>query len=124
MSSEVERAVEFRALDAMLALALNPEASTQARAIDRSHISDLLKQWSSAPPLAIPPKPSIVLLSFSASKTSIVIQKSLFRRSLSQLRPACPLATMKFSNTFAVARCCLQSNRSASRGVPHHHAGW
>ncbi len=52
MSSEVERAVEFRALDAMLALALNPEASTQARAIDRSHISDLLKQWSSAPPLS------------------------------------------------------------------------
>ena len=50
MSSEVERAVEFRALEAMLALAINPEASTQARAIARSHINDLLKQWSSAPP--------------------------------------------------------------------------
>jgi hypothetical protein len=52
MSSEVERAVEFRALEAMLALAANPEASTQARAITRSHINDLLKQWSSAPLLS------------------------------------------------------------------------
>ena len=51
MSSEVERAVEFRALEAMLALAVNPAASTQARAIVRSHINDLLQQWTSAPPL-------------------------------------------------------------------------
>jgi Met-zincin/Domain of unknown function (DUF5117) len=51
MSSEVERAVEFRALEAMLALSVNPEASTQARAIVRSHINGLLKQWTSAPPL-------------------------------------------------------------------------
>jgi Met-zincin/Domain of unknown function (DUF5117) len=51
MSSEVARAVEFRALEAMLALAVNPAASTQARAIARSHINDLLKQWTSAPPL-------------------------------------------------------------------------
>jgi hypothetical protein len=48
LSSEVERAVEFRALEAMLALAVNPEASTQARAIARSHINDLLQQWTSA----------------------------------------------------------------------------
>ena len=33
MSSEVERAVEFRAVEAMLALAVNPAASSQARAI-------------------------------------------------------------------------------------------
>jgi hypothetical protein len=52
MSSEVERAVEFRSLEAMLSLAVNPEASTQARAIARSHINDLLKQWSSAAPLS------------------------------------------------------------------------
>jgi hypothetical protein len=52
MSSEVERAVEFRTLEAMLTLAINPEASTQARAITRSHINDLLKQWTSAPPLS------------------------------------------------------------------------
>ena len=32
MSSEVARAVEFRALEAMLALAVNPAASSQARA--------------------------------------------------------------------------------------------
>jgi hypothetical protein len=51
MSSEVERAVEFRALEAMLALSVNPTASTQARAIVRSHINDLLKQWTSAAPL-------------------------------------------------------------------------
>jgi hypothetical protein len=51
MSSEVERAVEFRALEAMLALAVNPAASSQARAIARSHINDLLKQWTIAAPL-------------------------------------------------------------------------
>jgi hypothetical protein len=51
MSSEVERAVEFRALEAMLALAVNPAASTQARAIARSHINDLLKDWTTAAPL-------------------------------------------------------------------------
>jgi Met-zincin/Domain of unknown function (DUF5117) len=48
MSSEVERAVEFRALEAMLALAVNSQASSQARAIARSHIDDVLKQLSSA----------------------------------------------------------------------------
>jgi hypothetical protein len=47
----VERAVEFRGLEAMLALAVNPAASTQARAIARSHINDLLKEWTTAPPL-------------------------------------------------------------------------
>jgi hypothetical protein len=51
MSSEVERAVEFRALEAMLALAVNPAASSQARAIARSHIEDVLKQLTSAAPL-------------------------------------------------------------------------
>lgn len=49
MSSEVERAVEFRALEAMLALAVNPAASSQARAIARYHNNDLLKQWTSTP---------------------------------------------------------------------------
>jgi hypothetical protein len=51
MSSEVERAVEFRGLEAMLALAVNPEASSQARAITRSHINDIFKEMSEAPPL-------------------------------------------------------------------------
>ncbi|NYF78117.1 zinc-dependent metalloprotease [Granulicella arctica] len=51
MSSEVERAVESRALEAMFTLAVNPQASTQARAIARSHIADLLKNFTSAPPL-------------------------------------------------------------------------
>jgi hypothetical protein len=51
MSSEVERAVEFRALEAMLALAVNPAASSQARAITRSHIADVLKEMTAAPPL-------------------------------------------------------------------------
>lgn len=49
MSSEVERAVESRALEAMLALAVNPEAASQARAIALWHIHDLLKQWTSTP---------------------------------------------------------------------------
>ncbi len=51
MSSEVERAVEFRALEAMLALAVNPEASSQARAVARWHVNDLFKQWTGAPAL-------------------------------------------------------------------------
>lgn len=50
MSSEVARAVEFRALDAMLALSVNPAASSQARAITRYHIEDVLKQLTSTPP--------------------------------------------------------------------------
>jgi hypothetical protein len=50
MSSEVERAVEFRALEAMLSLAVNPAASSQARAIARSHINDVLKQLTTATP--------------------------------------------------------------------------
>jgi len=49
VSSEVERAVEFRALEAMLALAINPDASSQVRAIAGWHIADLLKQWTTAP---------------------------------------------------------------------------
>lgn len=49
MSSEVERAVEFRGLEAMLALAMNEQASSQVRAIARWHINDLLKQWTSEP---------------------------------------------------------------------------
>jgi hypothetical protein len=51
MSSEVERAVEFRALEATLALAVNPVASSQARAIARSHITDLLHEFTTAAPL-------------------------------------------------------------------------
>jgi Met-zincin/Domain of unknown function (DUF5117) len=47
MSSEVERAVEFRALEAMLALAVNPAASSQARAIVRFHIENVLKGFTS-----------------------------------------------------------------------------
>jgi len=50
MSSEVERAVEFRGLETMFGLAVNPAASSQARAIARSHINDLLKAWTGAPP--------------------------------------------------------------------------
>ncbi len=51
MSSEVERAVEFRALEGMLGLAVNPAASSQARAIARSHVGDLLAEWKGAAPL-------------------------------------------------------------------------
>jgi hypothetical protein len=50
MSSEVERAVEFRTLEAMLSLAVNPAASSQARAITRWHIEDLHQQWTATPP--------------------------------------------------------------------------
>ncbi len=49
ISSEVERAVEFRGLEAMLSLAVNPVAGSQARAIARYHIADLHHQWTSTP---------------------------------------------------------------------------
>ncbi len=48
ISSEVERAVESRGLEAMFALAVDPTTSNQARAIVRSHLADLLKQWTAA----------------------------------------------------------------------------
>ena len=51
MSSEVGRAVETRALEAMFTLATNPAASSQARAITRSHINDVYKELTTAPPL-------------------------------------------------------------------------
>jgi hypothetical protein len=51
MSSEVERAVEFRGLEAMLTLANDAAASSQARAIALSHLNDLLKDWTAAAPL-------------------------------------------------------------------------
>jgi hypothetical protein len=51
LSSEVERAVEFRGLEWMLGLAVNPMTSSQARAIARSHIEDVLKDLTSGPPL-------------------------------------------------------------------------
>jgi hypothetical protein len=51
MSSEVERAVETRAYEAMFALAADPEASSQTRAIARSHLLDVLKEWTAAEPL-------------------------------------------------------------------------
>jgi hypothetical protein len=46
MSSEVERAVEFRGLEWTFGLAVNPAASSQARAIAHSHIQTLLDQWT------------------------------------------------------------------------------
>ena len=51
ISSEVGRAVEARAMEAMFALAMNPVASSQARAITRSHVNDVYKQLTTAPPL-------------------------------------------------------------------------
>ncbi|GAA3747905.1 zinc-dependent metalloprotease [Terriglobus aquaticus] len=48
-SSEIERAVEFRGLEAMLALSVEPNTASQARAIARSHIDDLLKKWTIEP---------------------------------------------------------------------------
>ncbi len=50
ISSEVERAVEFRGLEWMLGLAVNPAAGSQARAIALYHVEDLLHQWTTQPP--------------------------------------------------------------------------
>ncbi len=51
LSSEVARAVEFRSLEWTFSLAVNPSASSQARAIALAHINTLLQQWTAAPPL-------------------------------------------------------------------------
>lgn len=50
MSSEVERAVETRALEAMIRLAANEAASSQARAIALSHLKKLEHDWTTTPP--------------------------------------------------------------------------
>ncbi len=47
MNAEVRRAVEFRTLEWTFILAMNPAASSQARAIARSHLMDLLTAWTS-----------------------------------------------------------------------------
>ncbi len=44
LSSEVERAVESRTVEALLTLAMNPAASAQARAITRAHLDKLYKE--------------------------------------------------------------------------------
>ena len=49
LPQEVERAVEFRVLEAMLSLSVDPEASSQARAITRAHLVELHRQWTIMP---------------------------------------------------------------------------
>ncbi|MDE1156492.1 MAG: zinc-dependent metalloprotease [Acidobacteriaceae bacterium] len=49
MSSEVERAVETLALQRMMSLAVDPKASSQARAITCSHLQDVLDQLTRDP---------------------------------------------------------------------------
>ncbi|QHN04377.1 DUF5117 domain-containing protein [Granulicella sp. WH15] len=50
LASEVERAVEFRALEAMLSLAVNPATSSQARAVTRAYIATLYETYSKSAP--------------------------------------------------------------------------
>ena len=49
IAAEVERAVEFRGLEALFTLAMNPQTSSQARAIAYSHVQKLLKDFTAAP---------------------------------------------------------------------------
>ena len=51
MSSEVERAVEVRAYEAMFALEANPAASSQARAIVLAHLLAVQRAWAGGEPL-------------------------------------------------------------------------
>ncbi len=50
LAAEVGRAVEFRATEAMFGLAMNPAASSQARAIVQSHLADELALLTAQPP--------------------------------------------------------------------------
>ena len=51
LASEVRRAVEFRTLEWTFLLAMNPQASSQARAIARAHVETLLSAWTNGPKL-------------------------------------------------------------------------
>ncbi len=46
LAAETARAVEFRGIEAMLSLALNPTASTQARALTQAHLNALVARWT------------------------------------------------------------------------------
>jgi hypothetical protein len=83
MSSEVERAVEFRALEAMLSLTVNPQASTQARAIARSHINDVLKELTTAPPLTDTAE--------AIHRTALIDRINEFQRDPTKFTPAKPI---------------------------------
>ena len=48
LAAEVRRAVQFRTLEWTFLLAMNPQASSQARAIARAHVADLSSTWTSA----------------------------------------------------------------------------
>ncbi len=49
ISSEVERAVETHGLEAMFTLAMDPQTSSQARAIASFHLEEVLKKLSAEP---------------------------------------------------------------------------
>jgi hypothetical protein len=83
MSSEVMRAVEFRALEAMLSLAVNPAASSQARAIARSHIQDVLKNFTTTPP----PTDSAEAI----HRTAMIARIEEFNRDPAKFVPAKPI---------------------------------
>jgi hypothetical protein len=84
MSSEVERAVEFRALEAMLSLAVNPKASSQSRAIVRSHLMDELKQLTNATPLADTAE--------AIHRAALIDRIQEFEKDPAKFTPAAPIA--------------------------------
>jgi hypothetical protein len=77
------RAVEFRALEAMLSLAVNPAASSQARAIARSHIQDVLKNFTTTPP----PTDSAEAI----HRTAMIARIEEFNRDPAKFVPAKPI---------------------------------
>ena len=83
ISSEVERAVETRGLEAMLGLAVNPATSSQARAIARSHIDVLLKQLMEEPT----PKDTAEAIHHQ----SLILRIQEFERDPAKLTPTKPL---------------------------------
>jgi hypothetical protein len=83
IAAEVERAVEFRGLEWMLGLAVNPLAGSQARAIARYHVEDLLRQWTTDPAPADSAE--------AIHRTAMIDRINEFNRDPAKFIPAKPL---------------------------------
>ena len=81
---ETERAVEDRGLEAMLTLAVNMGASSEARAVTSAHIDHLLQQWTTEP---TPPEAAEAV-----HRQALIRRVQEFERDPDKFVPAKPVA--------------------------------